>query len=51
MQDLCIKVAAANFETNPTFGPLPDKYVKKVIDSLPLDLPLELVGTVGVGSG
>lgn len=46
LRDLCIKVVAANFEYNPTFGSLPDKYVKRIIDNLPLDLPLELVGTV-----
>jgi hypothetical protein len=45
-QDICIKVVAANFESSPAFGPLPDKYVKKVTDILPLDLPLELAGTV-----
>lgn len=48
VQDLCVKVVAANFEACPTFGPLPDKYVKRVVDILPIDLPLELAGTVGV---
>lgn len=46
LKDICVKVVAANFEACPTFGPLPDKYVKRIIDILPLDLPLELVGTV-----
>ncbi|GFR48236.1 hypothetical protein Agub_g10098 [Astrephomene gubernaculifera] len=46
LKDLCVKVVAANFESCPTFGPLPDKYVKRIIDILPLDLPLELVGTL-----
>ncbi|KAG2493034.1 hypothetical protein HYH03_008697 [Edaphochlamys debaryana] len=46
LKDLCVKVVAANFEGCPTFGPLPDKYVKRIIDILPLDLPLELVGTL-----
>ena len=41
-----MQVIAENFETNPTFGSLPPTYVKKVIDLLSLDLPLELVGTV-----
>lgn len=48
-QDLCVRVVASNFENDPTFGPLPDKLVKKVVDILPLDLPLELVGTVRAG--
>ena len=46
LEDLCVRVVAANFEGCPTFGPLADKHVKKIIDVLPLDLPLELVGTV-----
>jgi hypothetical protein len=37
---------AAGFEANPTFGKLSDKHVKKIIGILPLDLPLELAGTV-----
>ena len=48
VQDLCIKVVASNFESAPTFGPLPDKYVKKITDILALDLPLELAGTVSL---
>nr|A8HMZ4.1 RecName: Full=Dynein regulatory complex subunit 5; AltName: Full=Flagellar-associated protein 155 [Chlamydomonas reinhardtii] len=46
LRDICVKVVAANFEGCPTFGPLPDKYVKRIIDILPLDLPLELVGSL-----
>lgn len=46
LKDVCVRVVASNFEGCPTFGPLPDKYVKSIIDILPLDLPLELVGTV-----
>jgi hypothetical protein len=30
LQELCIKVVAGNFEENPSFGRLPDTYVKKV---------------------
>ena len=37
---------AGNFESSPGFGPLPDKYIKKVVDILPIDLPIELAGTV-----
>mmetsp|Transcript_24485 Transcript_24485/g.62214 ORF Transcript_24485/g.62214 Transcript_24485/m.62214 type:complete len:392 (-) Transcript_24485:328-1503(-) len=44
LKDLCVKVVAGNFENDPNFGRLPDKYIKKVTDVLPLDLPLELVG-------
>jgi hypothetical protein len=44
---LCVTVVAGNFEENPTFGPLPEKYVKKIVEILPIDLPLELAGTVG----
>lgn len=46
MQELCIKVVASNFEEKPSFGLLPDALAKKVIDILPLDLPLELAGAV-----
>jgi len=46
-QDLCVEVVALNFEHSPTFGPLPDKYIRKITSTLALDLPLELVGTVG----
>eukprot|EP00798_Chlamydomonas_sp_ICE-L_P006722 gene6722-3393_t len=46
LKDLCVRVVASNFEACPTFGPLPDDYVKKVTDILPLDLPLELAGTI-----
>ncbi|KAG1660164.1 hypothetical protein FOA52_005264 [Chlamydomonas sp. UWO 241] len=45
LKDLCVKEVAANFEASPNFGPLPDKYVKKVVDILPIDLPLELAGS------
>lgn len=46
LQELCIKAAAANFETSPSFSKLSDKHVRKIISILPLDLPLELVGTL-----
>ena len=46
LQDLCITVVAGNFESSPGFGPLPEKYIKKVVDILPIDLPIELAGTV-----
>mmetsp|Transcript_14515 Transcript_14515/g.31579 ORF Transcript_14515/g.31579 Transcript_14515/m.31579 type:complete len:396 (+) Transcript_14515:216-1403(+) len=46
LKDLCIKVVAANFEDSPNFGPLSDKLVKKIVDILPLDLPIELAGTI-----
>lgn len=45
-QDLCVQVVAVNFEENPTFGPLPEKYIRKITNILALDLPLELVGSV-----
>lgn len=41
-----MQVIAENFETSLTFGDLPEEYVTKIIDLLPLDLPLELVGTL-----
>ena len=46
LKEQCVQVIADNFEANPTFGALPPLYVKKIIDLLPLDLPLELVGTL-----
>ncbi len=45
---MCVTVVAANFENTPSLGPLPDKFVKKVVDILPIDLPLELAGSVGM---
>ena len=46
LKDLCVTVVARNFEESPDFGKLPDKFVKRVVDLLDLDLPLELVGTL-----
>lgn len=46
-----MSVVALNFEQNPTFGPLPDKYIRKVTNILALDLPLELVGAVSGRKG
>ena len=46
LKEQCVQVIADNFEANPTFGDLPKEYEKKIIDLLPLDLPLELVGTL-----
>jgi len=46
LKDLCIKTVALNFDNFPSFGNLPDKYIKKITNILPLDLPLELVGTL-----
>ena len=46
LKDLCVTVVARNFEERPNFGKLPDKFVKRTIDLLDLDLPLELVGTL-----
>ncbi|MEW5310530.1 MAG: hypothetical protein WDW38_002319 [Sanguina aurantia] len=46
LQELCIKVVAANFEESPSFGLLPDALMRKVIHILPLDLPLELAGAL-----
>mmetsp|Transcript_18993 Transcript_18993/g.22727 ORF Transcript_18993/g.22727 Transcript_18993/m.22727 type:complete len:422 (+) Transcript_18993:101-1366(+) len=46
LKDLCVRVVANNFEQRASFGHLPALYVKRVIDLLSLDLPLELVGTL-----
>lgn len=51
VQDLCVEVVARNFEENPTFGPLPDKFIRKITNTLSLDLPLELVGAVSAAHG
>eukprot|EP00967_Tisochrysis_lutea_P077861 scaffold105790_cov21-Tisochrysis_lutea.AAC.4 len=48
LKDLCVQVVALNFEENPTFGPLPEKYIRKITNILALDLPLELVGSVSL---
>ena len=50
-QDLCIGAVAANFHQHPDPGPLEDAAVgKQVVQRLPLDLPLELAGTVSGGA-
>lgn len=46
LKELCVEVVAQHFEANPTFGKLPALYVKRVVDLLALDLPLELAGTL-----
>ncbi|KAF5833356.1 flagellar associated protein [Dunaliella salina] len=46
LKDLCVQVVALNFEENPTFGQLPEKYIRKITNILALDLPLELVGSL-----
>lgn len=45
LSDVCIDVVAANFETRPYLKGLPEKYLDRILDKLPLDLPLELAGT------
>jgi len=44
LKELCIRVVAENFSQRSDFGQLPPLYVKRVIDLLSTDLPLELVG-------
>jgi len=46
LKELCIEVVAANFAGSPSFGALPALYVKRVVDLLSLELPLELAGTL-----
>lgn len=46
LKELCVEVVAQHFEESPTFGKLPALYVKRVVDLLSLDLPLELAGTL-----
>uniref|UniRef100_A0A7S0RM29 F-box domain-containing protein n=1 Tax=Pyramimonas obovata TaxID=1411642 RepID=A0A7S0RM29_9CHLO len=46
LKDLCVRVVSQNFEERPHFGRLPDIFVRKIIEGLDIDLPLELVGTV-----
>lgn len=46
LQELCIHVVASIFEDIPELKGLDPKTTKKVIDILPIDLPLELAGTV-----
>jgi hypothetical protein len=50
-QELCIKAVSAGFAERPSFGQLPEASCRRVVDGLPLDLPLELVGAVGGGTG
>lgn len=46
LKDLCIGVVASNFEQRPSLAKLPTKEVQKVVERLPLELPLELAGTL-----
>jgi len=46
-QELCIRAVSSGFEQQRTFGQLPDTSCTRIIEGLSLDLPLELVGTVG----
>lgn len=46
LKELCVEVVAQHFEASPTFGKLPALYVKRVVDLLSLDLPLELAGAL-----
>lgn len=51
LKDMCVEVIAANFEQRPTFGELPPRYVKNIVNRLRLDLPLELVGRLIADEG
>jgi len=46
LKELCVEVVAQHFEATPTFGKLPALYVKRIVDLLSLDLPLELAGSL-----
>lgn len=46
LQELCVKAVASVFEQVPELKGLDKATTKKIIDILPLDLPLELAGTV-----
>jgi len=45
-QEVCVQSVAAIFDQIPQLPGLDPKTVKKIIDILPVDLPLELAGTV-----
>jgi hypothetical protein len=52
LKELCVEVVAQHFEHSPSFGKLPALYVKRIVDLLSLELPLELAGTlIEVGGG
>mmetsp|Transcript_15365 Transcript_15365/g.50464 ORF Transcript_15365/g.50464 Transcript_15365/m.50464 type:complete len:420 (-) Transcript_15365:39-1298(-) len=46
LKELCIQEVARNFSERPHFGKLQALHVKRIIDLLALDLPLELVGVL-----
>ncbi|KAK9810152.1 hypothetical protein WJX72_005703 [[Myrmecia] bisecta] len=46
LQDLCLNVVAANFAAKPCIGALPENFLSKVVDSLSIELPLELAGSL-----
>jgi hypothetical protein len=43
---MCVHLAAAHFETNPTFQGLDPDTVSKIVDLLPIDLHIEVAGKV-----
>ncbi|GAQ81487.1 hypothetical protein KFL_000810280 [Klebsormidium nitens] len=44
LTELCVNTISASFEQRPTFGKMPDKFVKAVTKRVALDLPLEVAG-------
>ncbi|KAI8469465.1 MAG: flagellar associated protein [Monoraphidium minutum] len=51
LKELCIRAVSSNFGASPTFGGLPEASCKRVVEGLPLDLPLELVGALITDEG
>lgn len=51
LKDMCVKVVAQDFLNNPTFGGFDKDIVKRITDLLPVDLPLELAGTLIADEG
>ncbi|CAD7700412.1 unnamed protein product [Ostreobium quekettii] len=48
LADLCLESVAANFERRRCLDALPPQYVSRGLALLPLDLPLEVAGSLGV---
>lgn len=49
LRDLCIKAVAGGFQSRPVLSNLDDACVQKVVDNLPLDLPLDIAAVLIAG--
>ena len=48
LADLCVTVIAANFKNRPTLRGIPTRYIHRVTDLLPTNLPLEVTAPLAL---